>query len=109
LNVIDSVRYFDMTSTDSLKPVIDRQALTLHTENNILTEDGLELAFEGDRWPDLLRIALRREKEQAGSGVALLQQKIAAKFIAAGDPAEAATVSALLANPQNWYLPFAWK
>lgn len=109
LNVIDSVKYFDMTSTDSVKPVIDRQALTLHTENNILTEDGLELAFEGDRWPDLLRIALRREREQAGSGVALLQQKIAAKFIAAGDPAEAATVSALLANPQNWYLPFAWK
>lgn len=109
LNVIDSVKYFDMTSTDSLRPVIDRQALTIHTEDNILREDGLELAFEGDRWPDLLRIALRREKEKAGSGVALLQEKISAKFAAAGESAVAATLSAKLANPANWYLPFAWK
>jgi hypothetical protein len=109
LHVIDSSLYFDMGSADSLKPVIDRRGLTLTTENNIIDEDGLELAFEGERWPDLLRIALRREKAQAGSGVAFLQQKIAAKFTAAGEPAEAAAISAKLANPQNWYLPFSWK
>lgn len=107
--VIDSVKYFDMTSTDSLRPVVDRPALTLLTEDHLIKEDGLELAFEGDRWPDLLRIALRREKEQAGSGVAFLQEKIAAKFNAAGEPAIAAAMSAKLANPDNWYLPFNWE
>lgn len=109
LHVIDSLRYFDMASTDSLKPVIDRQGLTLLTEDHIIDEDGLELAFEGDRWPDLLRIARRREKEQAGTGAAFLAEKIAAKFTAAGEPGMASTVSAKLSNPLNWYLPFSWK
>ena len=26
----------------------------------IINEDALELAYEGERWPDLLRIAIRR-------------------------------------------------
>jgi len=106
---IDSTKYYDMSSSGIDKPIIDETGLTLTLENNIVDEDALELAFEGNRWPDLLRIALRREKEQAGSGAAFLQSHIAAKFQAAGDAADAAMVSARLADPQNWYLPFKWQ
>lgn len=98
-----------MSSPDIDKPIIDEQGLTLTLENDLIDEDALEMAFEGNRWPDLLRIALRREKEQAGSGVAFLQSHIAAKFTSAGDAADAAMVSARLADPKNWYLPFKWQ
>lgn len=106
---IDSTKYYDMSSPDIDKPIIDEQGLTLTLENDLIDEDALEMAFEGNRWPDLLRIALRREKEQAGSGVAFLQSHIAAKFTSAGDAADAAMVSARLADPKNWYLPFKWQ
>ena len=32
----------------------------ISTENNIINEDALELAYEGNRWEDLVRVALRR-------------------------------------------------
>jgi hypothetical protein len=31
-----------------------------NVENMIIDENGLELAYEGERWPDLLRVAIRR-------------------------------------------------
>ena len=109
VEVIDSAKYFDTTvlprvflnntSEDSLK----RQMM-----NDLIDYSGRELAFEGYRWPDLLRVALRREKERPGSGVAFLQERISAKFKAAGRADLAASVSSRLADPQNWFLPFNW-
>jgi hypothetical protein len=82
----------------------DPNNLVIDTENKIIDEDGLELAFEGYRWPDLLRIALRRYATDPN----YLANKIAAKFDATGN-SDAAIVRARLSNKANWYLPFKWK
>ncbi|AYD48287.1 RagB/SusD family nutrient uptake outer membrane protein [Arachidicoccus soli] len=109
LEIIDSSKYYDTTSLPrQFLNASSQDSLELNMENYLVNSSALELAFEGDRWPDLLRIALRREKEQPGSGVAFLQAKISAKFIAAGEPGLAATVSAKLAEPKNWFLKFDW-
>lgn len=106
--VVDSTKYFDMSNKGQWdKPVTDAHGLMLAIENQIVDEDGLEMAYEGVRWPDLLRIALRREKETPGTGLSFLKGKIAAKFIAAGLPVPAG-VAALGDDTKNWYLPFKW-
>ncbi|MVT12386.1 RagB/SusD family nutrient uptake outer membrane protein [Chitinophaga tropicalis] len=99
--LIDSTKYFDMNNTE--RPVTDRVGLTLYMEDKLLEEDALELAFEGYRWPDLLRVALRRYAADPG----WLADKVAAKFDASGD-GQAAAVRSRLMNKQNWYLPFRW-
>jgi hypothetical protein len=101
---LDSTGLFDMSDpllTD--KPVIDRPGLINQVEDMLVTEEGLELAFEGYRWPDLLRVALRRQ----ATDPAWLANKIAAKFVAAND-SRAAAVRSRLMNKANWYLPFKW-
>jgi hypothetical protein len=70
-----------------------------------MQEEALETAFEGYRWQDLLRIALRRQSTDPN----YLADKIATKFEAAGDGASAALVRSRLANKENWYLPFKLK
>lgn len=70
-------------------------------ENNIINEAALELAYEGNRWEDLVRIALRRNDP------AFLADKIYDKLSEEGNP-EADNVKAKLMNPNNWYLPFNW-
>lgn len=70
-------------------------------ENNIIDEAALELAYEGNRWEDLVRIARRRNDP------AFLADKIFDKLNQEGNP-EAAAVKAKLMNPNNWYLPFNW-
>ena len=82
----------------------DAANLEVDTENKILEEEALETAFEGYRWPDLLRVALRREASDPN----FLADKIAAKFDAAGSP-DAGEVRARLSSKANWYLPFKWK
>jgi len=77
----------------------------LEVEDRIMQEEALETAFEGYRWQDLLRIALRRQSTDPN----YLADKIAAKFEAAGDGASAALVRSRLANKENWYLPFKLK
>jgi hypothetical protein len=74
---------------------------TLFIEDQVVSEAGLELAYEGRRWPDLLRIALRRNDP------AFLADKIYNKLVAEHNPA-AADVKARLMNKENWYLPFKW-
>lgn len=74
-------------------------------EDKIMEEEALETAFEGYRWQDLLRVALRRQATQPN----YLADKIAAKFEAAGDGASASLVRSKLANKENWYLPFKIK
>jgi starch-binding outer membrane protein, SusD/RagB family len=75
---------------------------TTSIENSIIEESALELAYEGYRWPDLLRVALRR------SDPAFLADKIYDKLQKDGNP-QAAAVRAKLMNKDNWYLPFKFK
>ncbi|MGJ7030105.1 RagB/SusD family nutrient uptake outer membrane protein [Niabella hirudinis] len=73
----------------------------LSIEDNTINERALELAFEGQRWSDLLRIARRRNDP------AYLANRIYAKLVKQNNP-NAAAVKAKLLNPDNWYLPFKW-
>ena len=74
-------------------------------EDKIMEEEALETAFEGYRWQDLLRIALRRQTTDPN----YLADKIAAKFQASGNATSAALVRSRLANKENWFLPFKIK
>lgn len=68
-------------------------------EDKIIEEAALELAFEGERWSDLMRIARRRNDPS------FLADKVYAKLSKANNP-KAAQVRAKLMDMQNWYLPF---
>lgn len=81
-------------------PVVAGNEL-ISIEDNIINEAALELAYEGNRWEDLVRIARRRNNP------AFLADKIYEKLNKEGN-ANAANVRAKLMNPNNWYLPFNW-
>ena len=81
-------------------PIIGDPLISL--EDNIIMESALELAYEGNRWEDLLRIALRRNDPT------FLADKIYNKLSKDGNP-NAGSVRTKLMNPDNWYLPFNWK
>jgi len=66
-------------------------------EDQIIAERAMELAFEGKRWFDLVRVAERRNDP------AYLADRVAAKF--AGTSQYDAIRNKLM-NPANWYLPF---
>lgn len=107
--IIDSAQYYDTTVLPRVfLSASSQDSLERDMMNYLIHSSGMELAFEGNRWPDLLRIALRREKELPGSGVSFLQSMISAKFKASGRADLAASVSARLADPKNWFLPFNW-
>ncbi len=74
---------------------------TISIENNIIKEAGLEMAYEGRRWPDLLRIALRR------GDPSFLANKIYKKLVEENNP-KAEAIKQKLMNKENWYLPFEW-
>jgi len=74
---------------------------TIAIENNLIQEAALELAYEGVRWGDLVRIARRRNDP------AFLADKIYDKLVKEGNP-QASEVRAKLMNPDNWYLPLKW-
>lgn len=65
----------------------------------ILNEAALELAFEGNRWEDLMRFSLR------SNDPSILADAVANKFITAGESGVAASIGQKLLNPENWYLP----
>jgi hypothetical protein len=105
---VDSAKYYDMSVPGQFyKPKKPGQegALIVAMEDIIINENALELAFEGQRWADLVRIGLRREKEAPGSGLAFMKSKVEAKFIAAGLPVPPG-VGKLGVSVKNWYLPF---
>jgi hypothetical protein len=99
---VDSTRSFNMTVRPRV--LTNRANLTDDMDDLLIAESGLETAFEGNRWGDLLRIALRRQATDPN----YLANKIGAKFDAAHS-ADAATVRAKLSDKANWYLPFRWK
>lgn len=71
-------------------------------EDKLIEEAAMELAFEGSRWSDLMRIARRRNKPE------YLAERIYEKLVKAGNP-QAGAVRAKLMNPDEWYLPFKLK
>ncbi|GEP94217.1 hypothetical protein CCY01nite_04770 [Chitinophaga cymbidii] len=71
----------------------------LQIEDGLINETALENGYEGTRWPDLLRIALRRNDPS------FLADKIYEKLQKDGVPG-AADARAKLMNQDNWYLPF---
>lgn len=81
-------------------PVVGDSLIAI--ENNIINEDALELAYEGNRWEDLVRVALRRKNP------AFLADKVYDKLNKEGN-SQASIVRAKLMNVDNWYLPFTWK
>lgn len=70
-----------------------------YIENSLINEGALENAFEGTRWPDLLRMARRR------NDASFLAEKIYAKLLKDGVPG-ADLVKLKLLDKANWYLPF---
>jgi hypothetical protein len=85
-----NLAYYKLTAT-SLPDSINQ------VETGILNEDALETAFEGTRWPDLLRVALRRDDPSV----------IADKIYNPATTGIAAEVrKKLLAR--DWFLPFKW-
>ena len=73
----------------------------LQIESDLIHEGALENAFEGTRWPDLVRVALRRNDP------AFLADKIYSKLLKDG-VSNAAAIRTKLMTPSNWYLPFNW-
>jgi len=67
-------------------------------EDKIIDEAALELAYEGQRWGDLLRIAMRRNDPS------FLAEKIYQKLLKSGY-AKADEVREKLMNKNNWFLP----
>ncbi|BDD12650.1 membrane protein (plasmid) [Fulvitalea axinellae] len=66
-------------------------------EDAILAERGLEFAYEGKRWFDLLRVARRNNFERKETLINILTRNI--------DPAKAPKYRSLLSDPMSYYLP----
>jgi hypothetical protein len=67
-----------------------------YLEDQIITERARELAFEGERFYDLMRVAKRR------GDPSYLAEKVAAKF----SGTKAIEIRQFLMNEENWYVPF---
>jgi starch-binding outer membrane protein, SusD/RagB family len=68
-------------------------------EKCLLDESGYELAFEGVRWGELVRISKRRNDPS------ILANAVYNKLLLSNN-ANAAAVKTRLLNETNWYLPF---
>ena len=85
----------------SLKPVtLPLTDSVTNVENMIVTEDALELAYEGERWADLLRVAIRRNDP------AFIADKIYDKLRKSGLSAGAANAARTKLMNKDWFLPF---
>lgn len=77
------------------------QTNMLDMESAIVDEAGLEMAFEGERWGDLVRVAMHRNDPS------FLADKVYQKLLKSNNP-DAGAVRTKLLDPKNWYLPFSW-
>jgi len=89
------IGYQDISST------LEKQ---LYMEDIIMDERARELAFEGERFFDYIRIARRRQKA-GNNGVEWLANKISESRPAN----ERDAIKARLMDEKNWYLPFILK
>ncbi len=71
-------------------------------ETGIIKEGALENAFEGTRWPDLLRVALRQNNP------AFIADKVYNKLIKSGISSGAASAARAKLMARDYYLPFNW-
>ncbi len=92
--VPDSVDLVSNGDTTTVK--LEGEMRIEYIEDLIMDERAMELAFEGKRWFDLVRVANRRAKPE------YLANKVASKFT---DQSMADQVRAKLMNPASWYLP----
>lgn len=85
----------------NLKAVgVEDSRIVDQVEDLIMEERALELAYEGHRWFDLMRVARHREDPE------YLADKIASKF---NDERKREEVKNRLMNMENWYLPLQLK
>lgn len=82
----------------SMTEITNKQDSIAFIERMIVREAGLETAFEGHRWTDLIRVARRLQKLN-GTGGEFLQNAMRRKYELAGLPVPDFTQEA------NWYLP----
>jgi starch-binding outer membrane protein, SusD/RagB family len=88
----------------NLKPVtLPLTDSVTNVENMIITEDALELAYEGERWPDLLRVAIRRNDPS------FIADKVYDKLRKSGLSAGAAAAARAKLQNRDWFLPFKWQ
>jgi starch-binding outer membrane protein, SusD/RagB family len=88
----------------NLKPVVlpVTDSVT-NVENMIIAEDALELAYEGERWADLLRVAIRRNDPS------FIADKVYDKLRKSGLSAGAASAARSKLMAKDWFLPFKFK
>ena len=73
-----------------------------NVENMIINEDALELAYEGQRWPDLLRIAIRRNDPS------FIADKVYSKLLKSNLSAAAAAEARAKLLAGDYFFPFNW-
>ncbi len=84
-----------------LKPVtLPATDSVTNIENMIVAENALELAYEGQRWSDLLRVAIRQNNP------AVLADKVYDKLRKSGLSAAAANAARTKLMAKDWFLPF---
>ncbi len=88
----------------ALKPVVlPATDSVTNVENMIVEESALELAFEGQRWSDLLRVAMRQNNP------AFIADKVYDKLRKSGVSAGAASAARAKLLARDWFLPFKMK
>lgn len=81
-------------------PVMDS---VTNVENMIMDEYALEMAYEGKRWADLLRVAIRRNDPS------YIANKIYDKLRKSSLSSGAASAALAKLTSKDWFFPFKWQ
>lgn len=105
---VDRDRYyiFDPNNNQIIgyKDILTTNDKQLYMEDIIMDERARELAFEGERFYDYIRIA-RRRQAAGNNGIEWLAENISKSRPAS----ERSAIKARLMDEKNWYLPFILK